>query len=99
MTFQKPKGTEDFYPAEMETRSYIFDSFRQTAIRYNYKEVSSPAFENLPLLTKKEGDEIRQQIFTLEKRSKEEFGLRFEHPGDRYSKIKSKAEFLFSALL
>ena len=51
---------------------------RATALRYSYKEVSTPAFETLSLLTKKEGDEIKQQIFTLEKRSKEEFGLKFD---------------------
>ena len=83
MQFQKPKGTEDFYPEDMETRNVIFDSLSDTAIKYGYKEVSSPAFENLNLLTKKEGEEIKEQIFTLEKRSNEAFGLKF----DKTSKV------------
>ena len=32
MAFQKPTGTVDFYPREMEIRSRIFASLRQTAI-------------------------------------------------------------------
>jgi histidyl-tRNA synthetase len=78
MEFQKPKGTEDFFPEDMEQRNRIFGSLRSTAARFGYNEVSSPAFETLSLLTKKGGEEIRGQIFTLEKRSTEEFGLRFD---------------------
>jgi histidyl-tRNA synthetase len=78
MQFQRPKGTEDFYPLDMEIRNKVFDLLRGTAKSFGFKEVSTPAFESLSLLTKKEGAEIKEQIFTLEKRSKEEFGLRFD---------------------
>ncbi len=78
MAFARPKGTEDFYPSQMAIRSRIFDSLRNTSQKYGYREVSTPAFESLGLLSKKEGEEIKEQIFTLEKRSKEEFGLRFD---------------------
>ncbi len=78
MTFQKPKGTEDFFPEDMSIRQQVVGRLRATAERYGYGEVSSPAFESLQLLTEKEGEEIRGQIFTLEKRSNEEFGLRFD---------------------
>ncbi len=78
MTFQKPKGTEDFLPEEMAQRNAIFSILRNTAVRFCFQEVSTPAIESLSLLTKKEGEEIKQQIFTLEKRSTEEFGLRFD---------------------
>ena len=78
MSYQKPKGTVDFYPSEFEQRKRIFGLFRQQAINYNFKEIESPAFENLTLLTKKEGEEIQKQIFTLEKRGDEKFGLRFD---------------------
>lgn len=78
MSFQRPKGTEDFYPEDIVIRNKIFDSLRETAKRYGYKEVSTPAFETLSLLTKKEGEEIKEQIFTLEKKGNEEFGLRFD---------------------
>ncbi|MBU0628962.1 MAG: histidine--tRNA ligase [Nanoarchaeota archaeon] len=75
---QKPTGTIDFYPEEMATRKAIFRKFMAVAERYNFKQIETPAFENLSLLTQKEGEEIKQQIFTLEKRGEEEFGLRFD---------------------
>lgn len=82
MAFQKPKGTRDFFPEDKAVFSKIADSFRQTSIRYGYKEVEAPAFETMELLSAKQSDEIREQIFTLESkgegRDKEEFGLRFD---------------------
>ncbi len=78
MKYQNPKGTVDFYPKDMMERNAIFNKLRDTAVKYNYKEVESPAFESLKLLTAKSGDEIKEQIFVLEKKGKEEFGLRFD---------------------
>lgn len=78
MQYQKPKGTTDFYPEELAIRNKIFEKLRETAIRYNFKEIESPAFESFELLSKKEGDEIKQQIFTLEKLGDEKYGLRFD---------------------
>jgi histidyl-tRNA synthetase len=78
MTFQRPKGTEDFFPDDFAIRKKIFENLSKVASSFSYKQVSSPAFESLDLLTKKEGEEIKQQIFTLDKRSNEEFGLRFD---------------------
>ena len=78
MAFKKPKGTLDFYPGEKALQRYIFDLIRSKAINYNFKEIESPAFEELNLLSKKEGEEIKSQIFTLDKRGNESFGLRFD---------------------
>ncbi len=78
MTAKNPKGTEDFYPEEKAIQNYIFEQFRQVALKYNFKEIESPAFEELSTLTEKEGEEIKSQIFLLEKRGNEQFGLRFD---------------------
>jgi len=75
---QKPTGTLDFYPEDMATRNAIFSKFSQVAENYNFKQIESPAFETLQLLTKKEGEEIKKQIFTLERKGDEAFGLRFD---------------------
>ena len=72
---QKPKGTEDFYPEDMEIRNVCFNLLRDTVKGYGYKEVSSPAFETMELLTKKEGEEIKEQIFTLEKGARRNLDL------------------------
>lgn len=78
MKFEKVKGTRDYYPEEKQIMNKISDLFRQTAKNYGYNEVESPAFEEFKLLAEKEGSEIREQIFTLEKRSNETLGLRFD---------------------
>ena len=75
---QKPTGTVDFYPEDMTIRKYIFRKFMETAENYNFKQIETPAFESLNLLTRKEGEETKKQIFTLEKRGEQEFGLRFD---------------------
>lgn len=75
---QKPTGTMDFYPEDMAVRKFIFRKFMDVAEKYNFKQIETPAFENLDLLTRKEGEEIKKQIFVLEKRGDEEFGLRFD---------------------
>ena len=80
--YRKPKGTKDYYPEDMALLKKIEESLRSTAESYGFMEVESPAFESMELLTAKQGDEIREQIFTLEKKGegkkKEEYGLRFD---------------------
>ena len=76
--FKKPSGTVDFFPEDMAIRKSIFRKFMAVAEKYNFKQIETPAFESLNLLTRKEGEEIKQQIFVLEKKGEEEFGLRFD---------------------
>ncbi|MCB9359454.1 histidine--tRNA ligase [Candidatus Woesearchaeota archaeon] len=78
MAYKAVKGTRDFYPEIMEPRKRMFEVLRSTAERYGFKEIDSPAVEELKLLTAKSGDEIKSQIFVMEKRSNEEIGLRFD---------------------
>ena len=78
MSFKAVKGTRDFFPEQMEPRKKVFDLLRENAIKYGFKEVESPAFEEMKLLTAKSGDEIKSQIFVMEKRSNEEIGMRFD---------------------
>jgi histidyl-tRNA synthetase len=77
-SFQKPTGTVDFYPEELSIRNKIFNSLRKTANKYGFNEVEPPAFETTDLLTKKSGEEILGQIFILEQKGDEKFGLRFD---------------------
>jgi histidyl-tRNA synthetase len=78
MAFQNPKGTVDFYPEEKRLQDYVFNNLRKTAKSFNFQEIESPGFETMGLLTKKSGEEIKGQIFNLEKKGNEEFGLRFD---------------------
>lgn len=59
------KGTRDFSPAEMERRNYIFDTIKAVFTKYGYREIQTPAFENLKTLTGKYGEEGDRLIFKL----------------------------------
>ena len=76
--FQKPTGTTDFYPEDMGIRNKIFTSLRKTARKFGFNEVEAPAFEDLDLVTRKSGEEIKQQVFVLEQKGDEQFCLRAE---------------------
>ncbi len=78
MAFEKVKGSTDFYPEEMFVMNQLAGKFREMARKYSFQEVDSPAIETVELLTAKSGEEIKQQIFVLEKRGSEELGLRFD---------------------
>lgn len=59
------KGTRDFSPTEMERRNYIFDIIKMVFIKYGYREIQTPSFENLKTLTGKYGEEGDRLIFKL----------------------------------
>ncbi|MAE59996.1 MAG: histidine--tRNA ligase [Planctomycetaceae bacterium] len=65
MKFQAPKGTRDFYPAEMAWRRWLEGKWRAVSIRNGFEEVEGPIFETLELYTAKSGDEIVNQLFQV----------------------------------
>jgi len=78
MTYQAPKGMEDYYADKKAVQQKLFNVFREVAIKYGFLEIDSPAMESFKLLSAKSGEEIKQQIFMIEKRGSEEMGLRFD---------------------
>ena len=76
--FQNPSGTTDFYPGEIESKNIIFEYLKKTSRCFGFSEVESPAFEYMNVLTKKSGEETLSQIFVLEQKGDEKFGLRFD---------------------
>lgn len=73
---QPVKGAVDWYPEDKQVQREIFDRLRTVAEAYGYKEIETPVFETLELLEKKQGEEIKSQIFVLEKKGNEQLGLR-----------------------
>ncbi|MEP0761426.1 MAG: histidine--tRNA ligase, partial [Chloroflexota bacterium] len=49
MKFQAPKGTRDFYPADMAWRNHLIDAWRRVSIRHGFEQVDGPIFELLDL--------------------------------------------------
>jgi histidyl-tRNA synthetase len=75
---QKPRGTRDFLPEEMERRRRIEAGMRQTARGWGYREVCTPVFEDLELFTIRSGEGIIQEMYTFEDKGGRKQALRPE---------------------
>lgn len=60
-----PKGTRDFSPVEMARRNYIFDTIRDAFRLYGYRQIETPAMENLSTLMGKYGEEGDKLLFKI----------------------------------
>lgn len=60
-----PKGTRDFGPVEMSRRNYIFDTIRSVFGLYGYRQIETPAMENLSTLMGKYGEEGDKLLFKI----------------------------------
>lgn len=60
-----PKGTRDFSPVEMAKRNYIFDTIRSQFKLFGYKQIETPAMENLSTLMGKYGEEGDKLLFKI----------------------------------
>jgi len=63
--FQAPKGTRDFYPADMAVRRHLESAWRSVSIAHGFDEIDGPTFEHLDLYTVKSGSEIIEQLFSF----------------------------------
>ena len=78
-----PKGTRDFSQTEMARRNYLFDTIRQTFDRFGYRQIETPAMENLSTLLGKYGDEGDKLLFRIQNSGEKaalapEKGLRYD---------------------
>lgn len=60
-----PKGTRDFSPVEMARRNYIFDTIRGVFHLFGFRQIETPAIENLATLMGKYGDEGDKLLFKI----------------------------------
>ena len=60
-----PKGTRDFSPEEMSRRNYIFDTIREVFSLYGFRQIETPAMENLSTLMGKYGEEGDKPLFKI----------------------------------
>ncbi|MDE5872181.1 MAG: histidine--tRNA ligase, partial [Muribaculaceae bacterium] len=60
-----PKGTRDFSPVEMSRRNYIFDTIREAFRLFGYRQIETPAIENLSTLMGKYGEEGDKLLFKI----------------------------------
>jgi histidyl-tRNA synthetase len=72
------KGTRDFYPPEMAVRNWIIDGWKRVSVRNGFEEYDGPIFEYLKMYQVKSGQEIVEQLFSLEDRGGRELAIRPE---------------------
>lgn len=60
-----PKGTRDFSPEETAKRNYIFDTIKDVYRLYGFRQIETPAMENLSTLMGKYGEEGDKLLFKI----------------------------------
>jgi histidyl-tRNA synthetase len=75
---QKPRGTRDFLPDEMEQRREIEGRMREIGRRWGYREICTPEFEELELFTVRSGEGIIQEMYVFEDKGGRMMALRPE---------------------
>lgn len=60
-----PKGTRDFTAEEMAKRNYIFDTIRDVFGLFGFRQIETPAMENLSTLMGKYGEEGDKLLFKI----------------------------------
>jgi len=64
--YDSVKGFRDFYPEEMGSRRWAMDSIEETARRYGFREIATPALEPTEMYTDKSGEEIVEELYSFE---------------------------------
>ena len=75
---ERPRGTRDFYPEDMRLRSWLFEKFRAASTAHGFEEYDAPVLEYEELYTRKQGEEITQQLFNFEDKGGRKMSLRPE---------------------
>ncbi len=78
MGIQKPRGTRDLLPDEMELRTWAEARMRDTVSKYGYREIQTPTFENLDLFIKKSGPGIINEVYEFKDKGGRHMALRPE---------------------
>ena len=76
---QSVKGTRDFYPEQMATRIWLYNTMRAVAESFGYQEYEAPILESLDLYAAKSGEElVKEQSYVFTDRGGSEITLRPE---------------------
>ena len=75
---QGVRGTRDFYPEEMRLRNWLFDNFDDAALLHGFEEYDAPVLEHEELYTRKQGEEITQQLYNFQDKGDRKVALRPE---------------------
>ncbi len=75
---ERPRGTRDLDPEEMEVRYKIEQKLRNISRSFGYREILTPTFEHTELFTKKSGPDIVNELYHFEDKGGRDIALRPE---------------------
>jgi len=75
---QGVRGTRDFYPDDMRLRNWLFDNFINASLLHGFEEYDAPILEREELYTRKQGEEITQQLYNFQDKGDRKVALRPE---------------------
>lgn len=75
---QRPRGTRDFLPDEMEKRRYYEGILRETAKTFNFREIATPMFEESELFIMRSGPNVLSELYAFKDKGDREIALRPE---------------------
>ena len=75
---QGVRGTRDFYPDDMRLRNWLFDNFINASLLHGFEEYDAPLLEREELYTRKQGEEITQQLYNFQDKGDRKVALRPE---------------------
>ena len=75
---QGVRGTRDFYPEDMRLRNWLFDNFIAASLLHGFEEYDAPVLEHEELYTRKQGEEITQQLYNFQDKGERKVALRPE---------------------
>ena len=78
MIIQRPRGTRDFLPEEMQRRGQAKGAMQDVLERWGYREVATPTFEHLELFTSKSGPSVIEEIYSFKDKGGRDLALRPE---------------------
>ncbi|MCT9094424.1 histidine--tRNA ligase [Haloarchaeobius sp. HME9146] len=69
------KGFRDIYPAEMAAYRAVIDTVEDTARRYGFREIATPAMERTQMYVDKSGEDIVEELYAFEDKGGREVSL------------------------
>jgi len=75
---QRPRGTRDFVPDDMERRRSYENILRKEAVKFGFREVATPIFEESELFVLKSGPNILNEIYAFKDKGDRDIALRPE---------------------
>ena len=91
---QGVRGTRDFYPEDMRLRNWLFDNFDDAALLHGFQEYDAPVLESEELYTRKQGEEITQQLYNFKDKGDRKVALRPEMTPSLARMVMSRAGVL-----